>query len=622
MSVKTDVGMQVKMNTKSFAGIEDLDRGVHIDEAPILDLCDFVDARYDCADFRLICLLKTFIDYHSLLANATVLRIESTILSFKYAMDEPGSDGMCFWSENHQLLFAACEYLAGGCFPDRVFDNDKKTGAEHRAKAKSLLMRWMKYRFLYGFNEFHSNTYYEEDVAPLALLADHAEEEVSVRAKIILDLLFLDMAHHSFQGAFVAASGRCYETQKRDSRTADVNDLLHAAFGFGGADYVDDWTRISALFLLCKTYRVPQAIIRIAHDPGPFTVRDSMGLNLSEVKRELPNAAFDDRGLYLWAMEAFTNIASISLTMAMFEAWNLGENTFLRDLAKVNIPILKKLGLLPALVRILNPATQGVAIERANTMTYKTPDYQLSVAQEYHPGFFGDQQHLWQATLPHRVNVFSTHPGSPMFDDPARNFSPSYWVGNGKNPHLAADQNVLLIKYDTRGRKGYLERARQAFVHFHFPEDDFSETIHDGTFHAGRVDQSYIAIRSDVVGTLRDGFDLVFPGRVSHFAVVLGSAAEHGSFAAFVAWVRDGGFCGSTRRFSVSLDRRYELADRNGFFIDGVPVDTDYPRFDTPFVRAPRKPDELIIAAHGERLTLHFDHAVRTEASAEEAFHG
>ena len=622
MSVQTDVGMQVKMNTKCFAGIFDLARGRATDEAPILALCDFVDARFDCADFRLICLLKTYIDYKASLSDATASRIERSILSFKYAMDEPGSDGMCYWSENHQLLFSACEYLAGGCFPDRVFHNDGKTGAEHRAKAKTLLLRWMKYRFLYGFNEFHSNTYYEEDAAPLSVLADHAEEDVAVRARIILDLLFLDMAHHSFDGAFVAASGRCYESQKRDSTKADVNDLLHAAFGFGGPDYAYDGTRISALFLLCKTYRVPKAIVRIAHDPGPFSVKDSMGLDLSEVAREITSAAFDDRGLYLWAMEAFTNVESIPLTMAMFEAWHLRENNFLRDLARVDIPILKRLGLLPSLVRILNPATQGVAIERANTLTYKTKDYQLSVAQEYRPGFFGDQQHLWQATLPNRTNVFSTHPGSPMFDDPARNFSPSYWVGNGKNPHLAADRNVLLLTYDTRGRKGFLERARQPFVHFHFPEERFAETIHDGTFHAGRVDQSYVAIRSDVEETLRDGFDLVFPGKVSHFAVVLGCAAEHGSFSAFVAWIRAGGFAVSGPRFSVALDRRYDLVYKKGFSIDGVRVDTAYPRFDTPFVKAPRKPSELVIFAHGERLVLDFDHAVRSAGPAQEAFHG
>jgi len=622
MTVQTDVGMQVKMNTKCFAGIQDLARGVPIDEAPILALCAFVDARHDCADFRLICLLKTYIDYRSLLSEATMHRLEATILAFKYAMDEPGTDGMCFWSENHQLLFSACEYLAGGCFPDRIFANDGTTGAAHRAKARTLLLRWMKYRFLFGFTEFHSNTYYEEDVAPLSVLADHAEEDVAIRAKMMLDLLFLDMAHHSFEGAFVAASGRCYESQKRDSKTADVNDLLHAAFGFGGSDYAYDWTRISALYLLCKSYRVPAAIVRIAHDPGPFVLKDSMGLDLSEVKREIKDGAFDDRGLYLWAMEAFTNAESISLTMEMFEAWKLKENTFLRDLAQVNIPILKKLGLLPALLRILNPATQGVAIERANTMTFKTKDYMLSVAQQYRPGYFGDQQHLWQATLPHRTNVFSTHPGSPMFDDPARNFSPSYWVGNGKNPHLAADRNVLLLTYDTRGRKGYLERARQQFVHFHFPEERFTETIHDGAFHAGRVDQSYVAIRSDMVGTLRDGCDLVFPGRVAHFAVVLGGAAEHGSFAAFVAWVRAAGFTVFGKRFAVTLDRRYELVYRKDFSIDGAAVDTQYPRFDTPFVKAPRKPSALVVSAHDERLALDFDQAVRTAGSAQEAFHG
>ena len=613
MAVRDDVGMAVKMNSKCFPGIRDLAAGKPIDEAQVLDLCDFVDARHDCADFRMIVLLKTFLDYRALLSAPTAARIESSILSFKYAMDEPGTDGMCFWSENHQLIFAACEYLAGGLFPERTFSNDGRTGAVHRAKARVLLLRWMGYRFTYGFNEFHSNTYYEEDVAPLSVLSDHADGEVAARAGIVLDLLFLDMALHSFEGRFVAASGRCYELPKRDPATADVNDLMDALL----QDRVDpDWTRLSALFFLTRSYRIPAAVRAIANDRGPVRVTDSMGLSLREVRRELKNRAFDDLGLYFWAMEAFTNVESIATTMAMFSAWNLRENNFLRDLKTIDIPILRRLGLLPLLVRILNPATQGVAIERANTLTYRTARFMVSAAQEYRPGFFGDQQHLWQATLPGGVAVFSTHPGSPMFDDPARNFSPSYWVGNGINPHVASTGDVVLLAYDLRVRRGYLERKRQDFVHFHVPRTRFDESETTPRGFIGRLGDAYLAIRSDVPGAFADDHDLIFRGRRSHFAVVVGDVDGYGSFAAFRAAI---GAATLVVRGGRTTFRRgpdgpvLDLSRRGGLRVDGVRQDHRYPRLSSPYGSAPRKPETMSVAAGGHRLTLDFIHGTRKE---------
>mgnify|MGYP006947039062 CR=1 FL=1 len=44
--------------------------------------------------------------------------------------------------------------------------------------------------------------------------------------------------------------------------------------------------------------------------------------------------------------------------------------------------------------------------------TFRTPQYQLSSIQRYHPGEFGDQQHLWHARLHGGVEVYGTHPGT------------------------------------------------------------------------------------------------------------------------------------------------------------------------------------------------------------------
>jgi hypothetical protein len=177
--------------------------------------------------------------------------------------------------------------------------------------------------------------------------------------------------------------------------------------------------------------------------------------------------------------------------MQMFNDWHLEDNNFLKDLKMINQPILRKLGLLPLLVRILNPATRGVAIERVNSYTYHQKEYMLSTAQNYHPKAFGDQQHLWQATLPNDVHLFSTHPGSPMFDDPARNFSPSYWVGNGINPLVVQEKNRVFMMYDLTPRKGFLERKRQGFIHFFVHFKLFDEVIQEEKGIYLRVQDTY-----------------------------------------------------------------------------------------------------------------------------------
>ena len=98
-----------------FPDIIKLHHGEPADESQIVVLLDYIDARHDCADFRLVSILRSLYCYHALLSPQITAAMKRTVLGFKYWMDEPGHDSMCYWSENHQLLFAACEYLAVSC---------------------------------------------------------------------------------------------------------------------------------------------------------------------------------------------------------------------------------------------------------------------------------------------------------------------------------------------------------------------------------------------------------------------------------------------------------------------------------------------------------------------------
>lgn len=587
--VGQDIPMSIKMNNKSYSGLPRLIRGEPFDEAELLGLLDFIDRHYDCADFRMVSVLRVLFDFEHRLSPDLQARMRRTVLGFKYWMDEPGQDSMCYWSENHQLIFAACEYLAGQKYPEEVFTNDGNTGSYHRQKARKRLMGWFDSRLKLGFVEWHSNTYYEEDVAPLSLLIDLCEDqEIVRRATALMDLILLDMALHQHGGYFAASSGRCYELQKKYPEKQDVGDIL--AHAFGQPEQAADFSRLSSDFLVNRRYRLPEAIRQIANSPEPVEVKSSMGLDLSEVAQHFSDPRdIDGRGMYLWSMEAFSNPESCELSLRIFEQWKLHGNDFLKNLKQMNIPVLRQLGLLPLAIRVLNPVTQGIAIQRADTLTRRTAHYMLSTAQQYHPGAFGDQQHIWQATLKGGVSVFTTHPAAAFFEDNARNFSPSYWVGNGINPHANQHGNAVLCLYDLRQRRGMMEKARPLFTHAWFPTDRMDEHLIQGRQALGRRGDAYIALLS--LHELEQGgeSELIQRGKVTGWAALLGSREEQGSYGAFTAMAREASL--TRTKAGLRLDaqgQRREIVYGKRFLVDGVEQDTDYPRIDSPWVRVPR----------------------------------
>ena len=207
---------QTSINTGIDGVLYDLQNGNAPDFSIISSTMEYVEGRYDTSDFKLQSTTRILYEHYDSVPDTYLDEIKNTILGFKYWMDQPGEDSMCFWSENHQLLFATSEYLLGHFYKDEVFTNDGLTGAEHRELGKARILTWLEQRWLYGFTEFFSNTYYVEDIAPLANLIDFApDEEVQIKAKIILDLLLYDLTTQSFKGTFTTVSGRMYENGKK-----------------------------------------------------------------------------------------------------------------------------------------------------------------------------------------------------------------------------------------------------------------------------------------------------------------------------------------------------------------------------------------------------------------------
>jgi len=610
---------QVEANRppKCIPEIDQLAAGKTINEEGLRRLCLFVDTREDCADFRLTSIIRILYQYSSLLSGETLELIKRTILGFRYWMDEPGDDSMCIWSENHQLLFGSCEFLAGQYFQNEIFTNNGMSGRERQEHSRNRLIQWLQDRWTYGFIEWHSNVYYEEDLAPLANLIDFAaDRELHELSVLVMDLFLLDMGLHSWKGFFNVSSGRCYERQKQDPRRADTIQITQELWG-DPTTVEHDSTCLTGVFRHMKNYRIPEVLKSIGKAPGKMVIKASNGLDLSELKAKGFDMKSRRASGFLWAMEAFTNPEAIQLTMDTFVEWKLGNNRFLKDLKPLGHPLLRKTGLLPLVARLLNPVTNGVAIQRANTYTYKTPDYMLSTAWAYHPGDYGDQQHIWNALVSPDINVFTTHPAVLYFsEEELLGLSPNAWVGNGRNPHSVQHENISLNLYMLPRRKGFMEKRLHHFTHAWFPRERFDQIVQEKDRVLGRKGDTYIALLGGgpLKFSVTDPNELIQTGRTTWWACLMGSRQENGGFADFVEMIT--GVTGVLEKRTLTLHTpmaTLELKYKGSFRVNGKEISGDFPRLDSPWGKVEREPKEMVLEAGGHRLTLDFSERIRSE---------
>jgi hypothetical protein len=169
-----------------------------------------------------------------------------------------------------------------------------------------------------------------------------------------------------------------------------------------------------------------------------------------------------------------------------------------------------------------------------NKVTYKTPDYMLSSAQDYHPGESGVQQHIWQATLGPDAVVFVNHPPCVSLEGSHR---PNFWHGNVVLPRVAQWKDVLV---DVRKLP---ENDWMGFTHAYFPvaafdAHAFRENEQGHTWAFAQKGDGYLAI------TATQGLEFVTRGDSAYrdlrsygahnvWLCHMGRAALDGDFTAF-----------------------------------------------------------------------------------------
>ena len=597
----------VEGRTGFFSQIARLELGRDpVDEGSILEGIAFVDSRQDCCDFAVGGLLRILYRYHDspLISRELVVKIEECLLRFKYWWDEPAGDNhRCYWTENHQIIFHSDELLAGQLFKNKTFQNDGKDAQVHTAHALHLIRRWFDFRVRFGFSEWLSNCYFEEDLLALVNLYDFAEQnDVRALAGRMIDLILFEMALHTYRGVMGCSHGRTYPRLILGGRTEDSANTAKLMLGMG---LYNKPAVLGTIPLATSGYRCPPVIEAIAQDlQSPLLFKERHSFNMEDVpKYGLSYDDIEDGNLY-WSVQDYTHEKVAALSLRMEDLYNLKVESYEWRYVEMRNAQIAKYG------RVVDNNLDVHCLTEVHVQTYRTPNYLLSCAQDFRSGKPGYQQHPWQATLGIDAVVFTNHPGS--LDLTAR---PNYWAGNGILPRAVQHQNVLICLHNI------LASDRFPFSHAYFPREAFDEVVERGGWICGRKGDGYIGLYVQYpYRWLKDEQGRVIEVRVdgpeAAWVVEMGEKGPWVNFEAFVEAVTTA----SIRCQGLQVEYGSPSQGRITFGWEGdlqvagkvVPLH-NYERFDNPYAQTGFTSPKVTIRRQAEELVLDFDAAKALE---------
>jgi hypothetical protein len=603
----------------------ELNRGP-IDEDSVRASLEHVNERRDCSDFSVCGLLRLCHQYadSTLLSPELLQEIHTTLIEFKYWVDEPGHDLMFFWTENHQIMFHSGEYLAGQLFPDTVFPNAELTGKQHQDKARTKLLSWIDLKARIGFSEWDSNCYYDEDIAPLLNLVDFASDpEVQHRAKMLLDVMFFDMAVDSFQGVYGTSHGRTYPRHLLKGHADAMATARKLAWN--RAEFSSPSNMTAVCLSTSRRYRVPEIIEKIAQDvTEECTNKERHSFELSDAESLGIRADDPEKAMPIWGAGMFANRQIVDQTLKLADQFQSGcFDVIIRPYVQA---VLKAYDALDAADTPHDGDLDRRTLSEVNKLTYRTPDYQLSCAQDYRKGKLGFQQHIWQATLAPEASVFTLHRGS---ED---NEGMKYW--QGRLPRAVQTKNCVIAIYDIpelplpgpatefppeAGGKAIpspapSEETLLPYTLASFPRAAFDEIAEQNGWIFARKNNGYLALRSQqptewTPDGIFDTEGLIAAGRQNIWICQLGRTAIDG---AFDAW------CGKIAQSSVTFDHlsvSYRAPDhgdiqfgwRDPLTVNGEEIPLrGYPRFGNPYCHTEHNSGIYDIQHDGQSLHLDF----------------
>jgi hypothetical protein len=199
---------------------------------------------------------------------------------------------MEYWSENHYIMFASSEFLAGQLWPQDTFQPARDflspvhdpifrlTGKERQKRAKARVLKWLNNKLLFGWTEFNSAGYYREHMWAVLNLVDFAlDEEIRKKAELVLDLLLFDIVRFHHKGSMGAPGGRSQFKSKHNGWDNALGDVIEIMLGTRRI-FLDENGEIGCCFAT-TTYKVPDVLLEIGINPPEFSFIDRSRVSIS-----------------------------------------------------------------------------------------------------------------------------------------------------------------------------------------------------------------------------------------------------------------------------------------------------------------------------------------------------
>jgi len=576
----------------------------------ILPLIDYINHRYDCSDFRVLQLIKLKLVGQDVLDKYPNINklVTETLLSFKFWVLEPGNDSMCYYSENHQITYIACEYLLGKMYPNSVFTIDNKTGLDHKLAALERFNYWIELRNKYSYSEFYSSNYTPITLTALAVLYQYSDDkDIKNKCKKEVDTILRFFASTSFEDTFINASGRDYSRNVmncsyNEPHSRTIIDLIWGNGEFSLYNYNSTESLFVSCYLKNEEFRLSEDIKKIYYEDETITKR-KFSLNTSDYSREGLNNNSTKSIMMRLGMGAITNPEVINLNIKMMnEHKQLYKNNFLSWLRLYYSPLLYKLGLMPKLSKVMNFYNNRMAIEESNVYTYRNKYFKLSTNQAYQMNSLGAQKNTIVATLPRGITLFTMHPINEN-NDPNFNYNstPSYFSCYNFAPYAVQDKNVAMLIYNIPSRPhSYLYDNKiikghkiLKYTHTFFPTELFDEYSVEGRYAFVRVNNSYLAIiakndlylkpNSEYVmktlqGMLKDinkSFDLVQPGLNTYWIYEL-SSSDKETYLDFKNRIKSNEVNFDKLSLEYKSNHTYRINDIKAFYVDNKNINLKY----------------------------------------------
>ncbi|MCD6394649.1 MAG: hypothetical protein J7M40_14240, partial [Planctomycetes bacterium] len=651
--------------------------------------------REDAADFRLPAILNILHKYSEsdLLSESFVADAKETILNFKYWPDElegwswtktarmdsayiykllhdddktndadavacqaefdrvDAMDDMCYWSENHFILFSSGAYLAAQLYPSETFTASVETGAQRMVKFKPRVMRWLELRYKSGFSEWLSNVYYNEDMpAVLALIELCEDREIQQLATMVMDLMAADMALNSFHGSFGSTHGRTYE-----NKMSGLRDHTRPAFDLMFDTNDPDVGNMSASLLAAsEKYRLPHVIYEIAADTrrAEFVNKQRMGITIDKNTfgnwgldtRSVENGGCLENAMTFLTLEAYTHPLTIELFRDMLDTYSMWGNKFFAPFKESRLliehpelfdTVFDTTTGINTLSKIASLAEKDIARNmrpEVNIYTYRTPYYMLSTAQDWRAGFGGDQQSIWQATLGMEAVCFTTHPAKQGSDSQS---TPNYWTGYGTLPRAIQVEDVVISLYDIDTTTDIYLKDQPLYTHAYLPRGKFDKSVRqvadNGVWFFARKGDAYLAlfssdkdadwIANDDDKKKKGKYEIVANGEKTVWICQLGSRNEYANFDAFTKAIVNAPLAVDAAAMTVAFQSPSQgslvMDWENDLTRNGASVNvSDYKRYENPYSSAEFPADIIAFKFNGNSLILDFKNKTRKVTNA------